>query len=349
MDRVMARLDRGERVAPAHIDMGIAKFCNVKCCFCFGFFQDVKPVYIKRETLLQTVNDAADIGVRSLAFIGDGEPTCNPHLYEALELAKERGLDMAISTNGVLVDTEEKCRTILSSCKWMRFCFSAGTREGYKEIHGKDYFDRAVANIKMMVETKKRYGYECEIGMQAVFVPTLMAEEILAESKLAVDLGVDYLVIKQCSLPDAGESGMAQFDLNLYDDKKVIEILTACQEMSTDKTDIIPKWNVMHQKGQRPYNNCPSISLISEISGNGDWCTCGYFFGGRPGTERYKFGNLHEKSLKKIWLSNEYWDAIKYMEQEFDNKTMCRGACRQDKCNEFCDIYRNKPRGINFV
>jgi hypothetical protein len=34
MDRVNDRFIRGQRIAPIHIDMGIAKFCNIGCVFC---------------------------------------------------------------------------------------------------------------------------------------------------------------------------------------------------------------------------------------------------------------------------------------------------------------------------
>ena len=36
MDRIIDHFDKNKRVAPVHIDMGIAKFCNVNCIFCYG-------------------------------------------------------------------------------------------------------------------------------------------------------------------------------------------------------------------------------------------------------------------------------------------------------------------------
>lgn len=349
MQRVEERFRNDERVAPIHLDMGIAKFCNISCSFCYGKYQNLKPVYIKREPLLQTMKDAAEIGVKSISIVGDGEPTCNPHFYEALRIGKKCGLDLATSTNGVLVNNEHRMETILESCVWMRFCFSAGTKEGYKIIHGKDRFDVVVENIRKIVEMRDKYGYKCEIGMQAVFVPTLMAQEMVEESKLAIELGVDYLVIKQCSLPDEGESGMSFFDVNEYDKPEIDNALQKCQEMSTNKTEIIPKWNLIKQKGHKIYKHCPSVALISEISGNGDWYPCGYMFGEKPEFEQYKFGNVHEKSLKEIWESERYWEIIKYMETEFNSQKDCKGCCRLDSTNEFCYDYLHPPLGINFI
>ena len=47
MDRVIQHFDKKEKVAPIHIDMGIAKFCNVRCIFCYGLKQTPSPVFIE--------------------------------------------------------------------------------------------------------------------------------------------------------------------------------------------------------------------------------------------------------------------------------------------------------------
>jgi MoaA/NifB/PqqE/SkfB family radical SAM enzyme len=347
--RVKAYFDRGLRVPPIHIDMGIAKFCNVKCVFCYGLFQNVKPVFIQKDALLNTIRGAKEIDVKSIAFIGDGEPTCNPHVYEALELGAEIGLDMAISTNGFLVNESSRRHSILASCKWMRFCISAGTQEGYKKIHQKDYFKDVVKNIKDMVLVKKSARYPCEVGMQAVYIPGMMNQDMIEEAKLAVDLGVDYFVIKQCSLPDKGESGMSYFDINEYDSKATDDTLHTCAALSTKDTEIIVKWNIIKQKGARPYQGCPSVPFISEMSGNGDWYPCGHMFGDKPEFASYKFGNVHEKSLVEIYESGHYWEVIKRMRENFDVQNQCKGACRLDKTNEFCWNYMNRPRDTVFL
>lgn len=351
MDEVINWFDKEKKVAPIHIDMGIAKFCNIKCVFCYGLFQQPAPVFIKKDALLQTIRDAGEIGVKSIGFIGDGEPTCNPYMYEALEEGYSNNIDMSISTNGVLITKDSQRETILSTCKWMRFCLSAGTKEGYKKIHGVDLWEKVIQNVKDIVRIKKEKGYDCDIGLQAVFVPTLMAEEMVKEAQLAIDLGVDYFVIKQCSLPEKEEqkSGMMNFDLNDYDKPEVVEALKKCEEMSNDKTKIIVKWETISQKGNKDYDGCLSIPLISEMSGNGDWYPCGYMFGeDSKFKEEYRFGNVHEKSLKDIFESDRYWNIIEKM-KKFNVHKDCTGCCRQDHTNKFCYDYINKPKGINFI
>lgn len=350
MERVQKHFDRGERVAPIHIDWGISKFCNINCVFCFGIFQNPKKEYIKREALLRSVREAGEIGVKSIAFVGDGEPTTNPALYDALKVGKENGVSMAISTSGVALNNEERALTVLETCDWMRFSISAGDREGYLKVHRVDVFDRVVENIKRIVKLKEKTGSRCDIGLQSVFVPGMMNEDMIKEAQLAVDLGVDYFVIKQCSLPVENSSvGDVKFDINEYTSREVVEALKIAENLSTEKTSVIPKWKTIERLGKREYSHCPAVPLISEISGNGDWYPCGYFFGEKPEYDNYRFGNLHDSSLKEIFESERYWNIIKHFRYEFDSQESCKGSCRLDSCNKFIDNYITKPSGINFI
>jgi len=349
MERVRKHFDGGRRVAPIHIDWGLSKFCDISCVFCFGVFQNLKREFIQREPLLQSIREAGEIGVKSIGFIGDGEPLMNPYVYDALKMGKAMGIDMAISTNGVTLDTEEKALTVLNSCAWMRFCLSAGDREGYKKIHRVDRFDIVVENIRRIVGLKEKIGSKCDIGLQAVFVPEFMQDDMVVEAKLAVGLGVDFFVIKQCSLPVGNKSvGKISFDINTYDDAGTIKRLEEAESYSTERTKIIPKYLTMARKGRRPYDGCKAVPFISEISGNGNWFPCGYWFSNKPEYAKYKFGNIHEKSLKEIFESDRYWDVIKTM-YDLDVHKECHGSCRLDAANEFVSNYLDRPNGINFI
>ena len=78
LDRIAA-WQNGEKFAPVHIDMGLTKFCNTACIYCYAVVQNMtKGVMISREALLNYIEDCGKLGVRSIGFIGDGEPTLNP-------------------------------------------------------------------------------------------------------------------------------------------------------------------------------------------------------------------------------------------------------------------------------
>lgn len=348
MDRVIKHYNEGERVAPIHIDVGLTKACNMRCDYCYGYFQNMNGAMIQRDALINNlVISAAKIGVKSLGFIGDGEPTLNPAWLEALKVGKEEGLSLALSTNGILVDTEEKRMVILRCCDWMRFNMSAFTREGYEKIHRTNKRDRIMENVAALVRLKKKYNYDCDIGIQMVFVPGLMKEEVIPLAQFAIDVGVDYFVIKQCSLPDEGETGIAQFDVETYSNKEVVDILKQAEAMSTSDTDIVPKWNVINLKGEKKYAHCVSVQLLPEVSGDGGMYPCAYFFGGnRPDL---CYGNVHDNTLEEIIFSDKYWKIVEELNTKFRPGIECKGCCRQDMSNELIWEYLHPPKGINFI
>ena len=108
-DRVRDWLD-GKRIAPIHIDVGLGKGCNIRCQYCFGALQGNRyrassAVHFPREPLLRYMRDAGAAGVRSMGLIGEAEPLLNPHVYDAIVEGAKAGVDMALGTNGILLDT----------------------------------------------------------------------------------------------------------------------------------------------------------------------------------------------------------------------------------------------------
>ena len=61
---------KGEKFSPIHIDMGLTKFCNTACLYCYAVVQNMtKGTMIEREALLRYIEDCGRLGVRSIGFI----------------------------------------------------------------------------------------------------------------------------------------------------------------------------------------------------------------------------------------------------------------------------------------
>jgi len=161
----------GEHFAPVHIDMGLTKFCNTACIYCYAVVQNMtKGQMIEHESLLRFIEDSGRLGVRSLGFIGDGEPTLNPALYDATALAGKLGIDTSMATNGLLLDMD-RADILLANMSWIRFNLSAGTPKGFQRVHQSKAknFDLLVEKIRSLVTVKKERGYNCTIGLQRLF------------------------------------------------------------------------------------------------------------------------------------------------------------------------------------
>lgn len=339
MDRVH-EWQKGKRIVPLFIDIGATKKCNVKCRFCYGAYQKMTGEIIPSDVLCNLLRDAPNLGVKGMTFTGDGEPTLNPALYDAVQIGKENGLDIAVATNGLKLD-DLQIYILLRNLTWLRFTICSADKENYKFMHGVDAFDLVTKHIALATAIKQQLKADTTIGMQMVLTPDCF-NQILPLSRLAIDLGVDYLQIKQFS--DPGDEKMYRFDFEKYD--QVTDSLKAAEAMSTDQTDIIIKWSMINNKGgDRKYDHCIDLPFLFQVSGNSRCYPCGFLFN----HERYCYGDLKKHSLEEIITSERYWEIIDHMATEFNVHGACMGNCRHDFINEFLTNYVNPPKHLNFI
>src|SRR6185436_4983305 len=74
-DRVKA-WERGERIAPITVDMALTQSCNFHCDYCYMKLQKQEENHrIKDHHIKETYDDFAEIGVKGVSLVSDGEST----------------------------------------------------------------------------------------------------------------------------------------------------------------------------------------------------------------------------------------------------------------------------------
>jgi len=327
-DRVNAWL-RGERIAPITIDCSLTTKCSYRCVYCYGKMQNINQYpNLTKKVIFNFLDDAAEIGVKAISFVSDGESTCNPHLKEAIIYGKSKGLDMALGTNGFLLKDEE-LDEILPCLTYLRFNISAGERDRYVYIHGcsGQAYDKVIETIKKAVAIKKEKDLPVTIGMQMVLMPEFK-DQVIPLTVLGKELGVDYLVIKHCSDDEKHSLGV---DYAAYDE--LINVLTEAEQYSTNDYQVTAKWSKILSHGEKCYTSCYGAPFILQLSGSGLVAPCGMLF-----NEQYKkfhIGNITENRFKEIWESDRYWEVMNYLASDkFNAQTECGTLCLQHKTNE---------------
>lgn len=344
---------RGEKVCPIYIDLSLSKRCSYNCVYCFGKLQRNNIRDLSLETITNFLDDCAEIGVKAISLVSDGESTCNKHLYEAIIYGKSKGIDMALGTNGFLL-RQDRLTNILPCLTYLRFNMSA-VGEKYATIHGcQTYcFDMVCETIKQAVSIKKEDNLPITIGLQMVLLPEY-ADQVMPLVHLAHELKVDYLVIKHCSDNESGD---------LHVDYAKIQALTPllkeAEARSTEQTKIIIKWSKINTGSNRKYKACWACPLMLQMSGNGGVFPCGSFFG--KGYEQYYIGNIADTRFKDLVTSDRYWEVMEYIRSDkFDARTDCATLCLQDRMNsfiydlqngdaQFVDNIGKLPYGVNFL
>ncbi len=332
MDRIEA-WQRGERIAPITFDIALTRSCNYGCHFCYAMLQENEGRKMDRRVVFDFLEDAAELGVRGISLVGDGESSISPLYIDTIQQGSKLGISMATATNGFLV-TKRRAEEILPHLTYLRVNFSAGESKRYAEIMGvkEEWFDRVCQNIRDMVEIKKKNNLKVTIGMQMVVMPEYH-DQIIPLAKLGKDLRPDYLVLKHCSDNEDGALGVN------YDGYAAIEdTLREAESYSDEEYKVVVKWSKIQSKGHRSYQRCYGPPFFLQMSGTGLVTTCSQFFNDRY--KKFHLGNVCEQRFRDIWASDHYWEVMNYLASlEFNAQKMCGTLCLQHKVNEALDAH----------
>jgi len=350
--------ENGEQIAPVSVDMALTRACGAMCSFCYAMVQEPQErASIKTKEALNLLDDFAEIGVKGVSLISDGESTLSKAYVPFIQHAANIGIDVGNATNGWEWEPE-KIDQVLPSLTWVRFTVAAGTPEGYSKIMFKsaehtEVYDRAMKHIKYAVELKKKLNLKVTLGIQMVLMPEFK-DEIIPFAKLAVDLGVDYGVIKHCSDDELGTIGV---DYTKYED--MYDLLNEAESMSNNQTKVIVKWSKIKMKGKPTYNRFYGPQFLLQISGSGLVAPSGMFFNARY--SKLHIGNFVDERFKDIFKSDRYKQIMNYLASpSFDAQTMMGSMPIQHYVSEALDNHAKditkitpstdtKPLHVNFL
>lgn len=327
----IAAWERGERIAPITIDMSLTRACNYACHYCYATMQENERKSFTKQTILDFFDDCAELGVKGVSLISDGESTLSPFFMDAIDRGHDNGISMASGTNGYLL-TEEKLKRILPKLTYLRINITAGEKDRYKEIMGvrEGFFERVCDNMRHAVRIKEEQNLNVTLGLQMVLMPQY-ADQIIPLAKLGKELGVDYLVIKHCS---DNEDGYLGVDYAGY--KPMYEKLREAESMSTNNYSVSVKWSKIEAEGKRSYQRCYGPPFLIQLSGSGLIAPCGMLFNERY--RKFHMGNIVTQRFKDVVRSDRYWEVIDYLRsKDFDAQRMCGSLCLQHKVNEYLD------------
>jgi MoaA/NifB/PqqE/SkfB family radical SAM enzyme len=330
----LAAWERGERIAPITIDMALTRACNYACHFCYAMLQENERSRITKEVMEGFLADCAEIGVRGISLVSDGESTISPAFVDSVVRGSELGLSMACGTNGFVLG-RRKSEQVLPHLTYLRVNFSAGEPRRYAEIMGvpEEWFHRVVANVRDMVDIKRRQNLPVTIGLQMVLMPQY-ADQVLPLARLGKELRPDYLVIKHCSDDEEGRLGV---DYEAYD--RLHDLLREAEALSDAEYSVRVKWSKIEAKGKRSYQRCYGPPFLLQVSGSGLVAPCGMLFNERY--QKFHIGNICEERFKDIWASDRYWEVMNLLASpRFDAQRMCGSLCLQHKLNEVLDERR---------
>jgi MoaA/NifB/PqqE/SkfB family radical SAM enzyme len=338
-DRI-SQWERGERFSPITVDLALTRACNYGCHFCYAMLQENEKKTITQKVIYDFLDDAAEVGVRGISLVGDGESSISPVFLDTIVRGDLNGIDMACASNGLTI-TKRRAEEILPHLTYLRINFSAGESKRYAEIMGakEAWFDRVCQNISDMMEIKRKNNLKVTIGMQMVVMPEYQ-DQIIPLAKLGAQLKPDYLVLKHCSDDEDGSLGV---DYQRYED--FYDKFREAESYSTDDYKVVVKWSKIEAKGTRTYQRCYGAPFLVQMSGTGLLAPCSMMFNDRY--KKFHLGNICDQRFKDIIKSDQYWEVMSYLgSSKFNAQSSCPSLCLQDKFNEALD---NHVKGIKII
>lgn len=171
--RLAPKTDHAEFPVNALIE--VTNACNHACVFCHNPFMKRSAGILDRETFRRFVNEAQPLGLREIGLYSTGEPFVVKDLDWFVRTAKEAGLTRVyVTTNGALSDLERVKACVAAGLDSLKFSINAGTRESYRLTHGKDDFEKVLANVRAIHEWRERDGIKLQ--MLGSFIYTKLTE-----------------------------------------------------------------------------------------------------------------------------------------------------------------------------
>ena len=279
------------------------KRCNLSCLHCRGSATDAfDPHELNTAEMKNFVDNVVSFS-KPILILSGGEPLMRPDIYEIARYASDKGLRVALATNGTLVTTEVAQKIKNSGVQRVSISLDGSQAETHDNFRRqKGAFAKALAGF----DNLKEAGVSLQINTTVTKRNVAELPEILrlVVEKGAAALHIFMLVPTGCGL-EIAETDMLPAEA--YE-----EVLKWLYDKSTEleldiKATCAPHYfRILKQQGSAikkghglaaRSKGCLAGSAVCFISYKGDVYPCGYL--------PVSSGNIRQKSLQEIWETSK--------------------------------------------
>jgi MoaA/NifB/PqqE/SkfB family radical SAM enzyme len=167
----------GRSTAPHSVGIELSHRCNLRCRTCWLYGENgTGAKFVKDELSAKEVKNLIDQIARHHCdfYIGGSEPYIRRDFPEILQYAKEKGLRVAFTTNGVLPDQSQLERLIAIGTDSVNFSIDGG-EELHDQLRGPGVFCKVVSSVKEL----RRRRDKAQSIRPSIFINTVISAGIL--------------------------------------------------------------------------------------------------------------------------------------------------------------------------
>lgn len=174
---------------PEEYLIDVSSLCNHTCTFCSNRKMQNKS-NANSDLVFKILKEAKNEGAISVGLYATGEPFLNKDLEKFIYYAKNKlNYDYVyITTNGAACTPKRMRTAIENGLDSIKFSIHGGTSKTYKNIHGKDDFDKVIRNLKWVDNYRKENDKKLKI-----YVTMVETYENKSETNLLKELVSPYI------------------------------------------------------------------------------------------------------------------------------------------------------------
>ncbi|MCD6403215.1 MAG: radical SAM protein [Candidatus Aenigmarchaeota archaeon] len=271
------------------IDVETSNVCNMRCPYCYrDVYGEKYPLKneLSLEERFSIIDQAFDVGCKSIKIPGAGEPLLDPLVWNQIEYARRKDMDVILFTNGLLL-TESVVRRLKKLSVSVIIKFNSFRREVEDRIVGMPgYFDRRNEKLEMLIEEGFNRKTPTMLGIDTV-ITRFNKEEIIRIFRFCRDNNI-FPIIKPF-MPVGGALRVLDWQIPF---KEVLKLYKQAWEIDRKEYGFDYPFSLTYIGApcdQRKY------ALFVDILGNVYFCT----------GNNQKLGNVRETSLKEIWFRED--------------------------------------------
>ena len=279
----------GENPGPLTVNVGLTHGCNHNCVHCacqlFNPYEGRKS-FIDTALFKQFMKDCQQMGVAELFFAGSGEPLLHPDLEEILQYGHALGLNLTVSTNGMLL-TPKRAETILPFLNWVRVSVNGGDSSTYADVHDchERDFEQLVTRLGHAAKIRDEQQLRVKIGLQFL-VHDLNRHSIPAMAAFHRRVRSDVLIFRNTVDENGQFSRVSPEELELL-------------RQAEKQPGIEVRWeNFGEAELPAAWSQCHGINFRTNLDYDGNLFTCQRQF-----YKESRYGNIKEQRLPEIWQS----------------------------------------------
>ena len=197
---------------PSYVQIEPVGACNLRCQMCPITFRDDQPLHGSRRLmdfdLFTKLIDQFE-NLEKLHLQGLGEPLLHPRFFDMVEYAAQKGIEVTINTNLTLLNERKARRCVDSGLSGLFFSIDGATAQTYETIRVNANFEKVLANLKTLVNTKKATNSQKPYLKMVMVLMRRNLSELPELVRLASHYRVEEVFGQQIS-HDFGDGGFSE-------------------------------------------------------------------------------------------------------------------------------------------